>query len=356
MSAASTGQNSDATQLVTVVIPIRNEEAAIGQCLEGLLRQDYPPAKTEIVVIDGNSSDKTALRVQAVIDAHPDRDITLLHNPEGIVPSSLNLAIASSRGEIIVRMDGHAVMADDYVSQSVQAIIDHDADVVGGPLETIGVTPFGKALAYAQSSPAGIGNSHFRYSKRAAEVPTVGFGTFRRSAFARVGLFDESMVRGQDYELNVRIRNTGGRIYLDPRIKASYQARSSPSGVWSQHFQYGWWRVETLRRHPDSARPNHVLPFTLVAGLLLPIPLLRTRLIRRGWAALVATYVTFVGVGSASQLKRGAKGKDLPSIMVAIVFMQCGYGLGSLVNIVTNGRWPYGPVEPSVPMLGDAVE
>jgi len=332
-------------------MPIRNEEDAIGDSLEALLRQDYPPTKTEIMIIDGNSDDDTVGRVQAVIDSHPERNITLLHNPESIVPISLNLAIAASHGEVIVRMDGHAVMADDYITQSVAAIIDHDADVVGGPLETIGVTPFGEALAYAQSSPAGIGNSHFRYSKKGAEVPTVGFGTFRRSAFQRVGLFDESMVRGQDYELNARIRRTGGRIYLDPRIQASYKARSTPSGVWSQHFQYGWWRVETLRRHPYSARPNHILPFALVAGLLLPIPLLRARLIRRGWLALFATYATFVGAGALSQRQRGAKITDLPSIVIAIVFMQCGYGLGTFVNLVTNGRWPYGPIEASVPTL-----
>lgn len=345
-------RDSASRPMVSLIMPIRNEAAVIEASLERLLRQDYPAERTEIIIVDGASDDETVDRVKAVIAEHGHREITLLHNPHRIVPISLNMAIQESCGEIIVRMDGHAFMADDYITQSVQAIIDHDADVVGGPLETIGASRFGKAVAFAQSSPAGIGNSHFRYANKGVEVPTVGFGTFRRSAFERAGLFDESMVRNQDYELNTRIRNTGGRIFLDPRIRASYQARSSLRGLWRQHVQYGWWRVETLRRHPDSARPNHVLPLLLVAGLLLPLPLLRLGLIRRAWMALLATYGTFVGAGTLAQVRRGAR-TELASVAIAIMAMQCGYGLGSLLNLATGGRWPYGPVVAKVPRLAE---
>lgn len=347
----------DATDrpFVSVVMAIRNEEAVITDSLLRLMAQDYPAARTEIIVVDGDSDDATIDRVKEVIVDHPDRDITLLHNPDRIVPISLNLAIRASRGDIIVRMDGHAFMADDYISACVRSLDEHDADVVGGPLETKGHGRFGRAVAYAQSSPAGIGNSHFRYANKGIEVPTVPFGTFRREAFERAGLFDESMVRNQDYEMNTRIRDTGGKIYLDPRVRVSYRPRGTLRGLWRQHVEYGWWRVETLRRHPDSARPNHVLPLLLVAGLLLPIPLLRARLIRWGWQALVATYGSFVAAGTLVQIRRGARA-ELPGVALAIMAMQVGYGLGSLMNVATGGRWPYGPVVAKVPELPPRAE
>lgn len=348
---ASTTGDPETTPMVSIVLPVRNEEKYIDEALEALLRQTYPADSTEIVLVDGDSDDNTVALIEAFIAQHPDRRIRLFHNEKRIVPSSLNIAIRESVGDIIVRMDGHAVMADDYVEKSVLAIAEHDADVVGGPIETVGTTRFGRASAFAMSSPVGVGNSKYRYGASGVEVPTVGFGSFRRSALERAGLFDESMVRNQDFELNYRIRSTGGRIFLDSRIHSSYEGRNSAKALFDQHVQYGWWRVETLRRHPKSVRPNHVIPVALVSGLLLPLPLLRVKFIRRAWMLLAGTYGSFVTVGTISQVKRGGEARDLPLVGLAIVCMQTGYGFGSLLNILTGGRWPYGPVVRFVPTL-----
>ncbi len=335
---------------LSIVMPIRNEGRHIRAALEALLRQEYPPELVEVIVVDGDSDDDTPAIVQAVIDEHPDRAITLLHNPRRIVPISLNLGIRASRGEVIVRMDGHAHVADNYLFACVRTLEETGADNVGGPIETVGTTTFGRALAVAQSSPLGIGASPFRYSDRPAEVATVPFGAFRRSCLERTGLFDESMIRNQDYEMNVRIRATGGRIWLDPRIRSRYTARSSPKALWHQYFDYGWYRAETLRRHPRSMRPNHVLPLGLAATLTLPVPALRNRWIRRGWLAAVGTYGTYLGVSTA-MLRERARGRELAGVPVALTFMQYGYGLGSLVNVLTLGRWPHPRAIPTVPDL-----
>ena len=335
--------------LVSVVLPVRNEGPHIQPCLERLLSQDYPAAAVEILVIDGRSDDDTVDRVREVQQRHPDADLRLLDNPQRTVPHALNLGIRAARGDVIVRMDGHAVPSPDYLSTCVAALERSGAANVGGVVVARGATPFGHAVALVTQHPLGAGDARYRIGGEAGDVDTVPFGAFRRDLFRRVGLFDESLVRNQDYEFNVRVRSHGERVYFDPAIRFAYTPRGNVRSLWSQYFQYGWWKVETVRRHPRSLRWRQLLPpaFFLGTGLAA---VLAPWWSPAAWALAVAT-VAYVGtVGAVAT--RIARVPATP-VMVALAFavIHAAWSLGFLLNAVSRGTVPFRSGPPNVPQL-----
>jgi cellulose synthase/poly-beta-1,6-N-acetylglucosamine synthase-like glycosyltransferase len=256
---------------VTVIFPIRNESSFIKQTLEAVFAQDYPPDRMEILVADGMSTDNTRETLSRIANQHPEYDIRILDNPRKIVPTGLNLALQRAKGEILIRVDGHTVIAPDYVSQCVAALQRSGADNVGGRMHAIGSNPFGKAVALATSTPFGIGGGRFHYSDNEEWVDTVYMGAWPRQVFERLGLFDEELVRDQDDEFNYRLRAAGGRILLSPKIKSEYTVRSSPSALWRQYFQYGYWKVRLLQKHPRQMSLRQFVPPAFVLALILSL-------------------------------------------------------------------------------------
>jgi succinoglycan biosynthesis protein ExoA len=338
--------------LVSVILPIRNEAEHIEACLERLLEQDYPLHLLEILVVDGGSEDGTREAVMRVRERHPDADVRLLDNPMRTVPPALNIGIQASRGEVIVRMDGHTIPSTGYVSACIAALALSGAANVGGIVVAEGATPFGQAVALATQHPLGAGDAKHRVGGDAGDVDTVPFGAFRREVFERVGLFDESMVRNQDAELNIRIRNAGERIYFDPVIRFSYVPRGSPRALASQYLQYGWWKVETLRRHPRSLRWRQLLPPAFLSGMLV------TCLAAPWWtpaavALTVGTTVYLLAVGAvASRISRPPAG--IGQIAMAFAIVHFTWALGFLLNVLTIGRYPYRAGPARVPRLGES--
>jgi succinoglycan biosynthesis protein ExoA len=334
---------------VSVVLPVRNEAANLEACLERLLAQDYPEDLYEILVVDGHSSDGTRDVVRRVRARAGTHRIRLLENARRIVPTALNIAICAAAGEVIVRMDGHTVPADDYVSACVRSLRESGAANVGGPMVAMGATPFGRAVAVAQQHPLGVGDAKFHFDGLDCYVDTVYMGAFRREIFAKAGLFDESMVRNQDYEMNVRIRKAGGRIFLDSRIRSTYTPRGSVPGLWRQYFQYGWWRVETIRRHPGSARWRHLAAPALVLVLVtLSVTAPFVPFIAPAVALLGAFYLGVLTLAAHGQRRRLPSGEWI-LVPVAISAMHLSWGLGFLMNSLTNGRLPYRSRTPKVP-------
>jgi len=249
---------------VSVIIPMRNEAGTIGALLGGVLAQDYPADRYEVLVVDGESSDDSA----AVVEAHGARDarVRLLRNPPRIVPTALNIAIRAARGDVICRIDGHTRVAPDYLRMGVEALRRTGADNVGGPMCAVGGGWFGDAVAAATGSRLGIG-SYFHYGTEEREVDTVYLGMWPRAAFERVGLFDEELVRNQDDEFNYRLRKAGGRVVLTPTMRSWYQNRQSLTGLLRQYYQYGQWKVRVLQKHPRQMSWRHFVPPAFVAGL-----------------------------------------------------------------------------------------
>jgi len=320
--------SSTARRLVSVVVPVRNEAPRVGACLEGLLAQDYGLARMEIIVVDGMSTDGTRDILQTYAARYP--NIRMLDNPGRIVPVGMNMGIRAAGGDYIIRVDGHTVLPPNYVSLCVRFLEQTGADNVGGTMRAMGDGYLAKAIAIATSSPFGVGNSPFHYSDKAQWVDTVYLGAFRREALERVGLYDESLVRNQDYELNYRIRKAGGRIFYTPEIFAYYYGRDSLGALWRQYHQYGLWKVRVIARHPGSAQVRHFAAPLFVAGLLSLGVLAPVLPFARWLLGLQLMLYALAGVTSSTReaLRKGLK--FLPVLPLVFLVLHLSWGLGFL--------------------------
>jgi succinoglycan biosynthesis protein ExoA len=289
--------DSESLPYVSVVIPVFNEERYIEACLASVLEQDYPETRYEVIVADGGSTDRTRALVEAAAVDHP--NVRLIDNPGRTQAHGLNLAILASRGEFIARQDGHAEWSPHHLRRSIDLLIETGADNVGGRADGEGATVTGRAIARAMRSPFGVGGARYRYSTRVEELPTVFPGTFRRSAFERVGLYDEAYPPHEDYELNHRIRETGGRVLFSPDIPTRYWVRESIRGLAVQYFRYGRSKVRVARASPGVIRPYHLAAPVMVAALPVAAGFMLTRSGRRAvlaGGALYAAACTAAGV------------------------------------------------------------
>lgn len=319
---------------VTVIMPVRNEEAFIEVSLGAVLAQDYPDDLMEIFVVDGASTDATRHIIGNLQQSHT--NLHLLDNPAGIVPCALNRGIRQSNGGIIVRVDGHTVIAPDYVRQCVMALQSSGGDNVGGRMNAVGETAFGEVVAIATSSPFGVGGARFHYSEQAEWVDTVYMGAWSRSMFARVGLFDEEMVRNQDDEFNYRIRAAGGRIWLDPAIKSIYTPRGAWHSLGRQYYQYGVWKVRVLQKHPCQMRLRQFVPFVFVLSLLMTLLLPPLRPL----APIITMLYVLADSAASVVLARRHGWRHLLALLIVHPTMHVAYGFGFLVGLVRfSGRW-----------------
>ncbi len=319
--------------LVTIVLPIRNEASYITRCLDAVIAQDYPLEKIEIIIVDGQSDDGT--REIAAQYASRDPRIRLMENPNRIVPTALNRAIRAARGVVIIRVDGHAVIAPDYVRRCVQVLDEVDADCVGGPIETVGETAMSRAIALAQSSPFGVGSASFRYARDARYVDTLAFGAHRREVFDRVGWFDEALVRNQDDEFNFRLIRAGGKIWLDPRIRSTYFSRSTLRALWNQYFGYGFWKIRVIQKHHSVASWRHLAPAALVLTFMgaAIISLLVQNVVPFSLVAFVYVF----GSLNASVIQSVQNGwRYFHILFFAFAAMHFGYGFGFVYGLI---RW-----------------
>ena len=277
----------DESPRVSVVMPIRNEVRYIERSCRSVLDQDYPSDRLQIIVADGMSNDGTREIITALQRQH--HNIVLIDNPGRIVPTGMNAAIRAAEGDIIVRVDGHTVIEPDYIRNCVAELLRSGAENVGGRMKAISEGPLGQAIAAATSSRFGVGGARFHYSDHEEWVDTVYMGAWRKTTLCRVGLFDEEMVRNQDDEINYRIRAAGGRILLSPRIHSKYYNRATIPSLARQYYQYGYWKVRVLQKHPRQMQARQFVPAVLVASL-----------IGFGSAALLFTPAlwVFVGIGS----------------------------------------------------------
>ena len=254
---------------VSIIIPIRNEAQTIASTIDAVISQDYPASKIEILIADGNSVDDT--RNIIYMKAQSDKRIHVIDNKRKIVPTGINAALAIALGEIIIRIDGHTIISPDYVRQCVETLHRTGADNVGGRMDAAGKTLFGQAVALATSSPFGVGGARFHYQEEEEWVDTVYMGAWPKRVFEQVGLFDEEMVRDQDDEFNYRLRENGGKIFLNPKIRSSYTNRSNPRALWKQYYQYGLYKVRVLQKHPRQMQLRQFVPLMFVLSVLVSI-------------------------------------------------------------------------------------
>lgn len=251
---------------VSVIMPVINEEQHLADSVHRILSQQYA-GSIDVVIAVGPSKDRTR-EVADELQRMDDR-VTVVDNPTGRTPAGLNAAIAAAKGDVIVRVDGHAMIPSDYVAVAVETLERTGADNVGGIMAAEGVTEFGNAVARAMTSKFGVGGASFHVGGVEGPALTVYLGTFRRSALERVGGYDESMVRAQDWEMNLRIRETGGLIWFTPAMLVTYRPRATVGALARQYHDYGRWRREVVRRHPDTLSLRYLAAPVAVAAIVL---------------------------------------------------------------------------------------
>ncbi len=336
------------TPSVTVIMPIRNEADFLDRSLGAVLDQDYPPERLEVVIADGMSTDDTRAVIARLRAAHPRIAVTVVDNPSRIVPTGFNQALARSRGAVIVRVDGHTVIARAYVRECVAALGRSGADNVGGRMEAVGDGWFGRAAARATSSRFGVGGARFHYSNREEWVDTVYMGAWPRRVFDRIGLFDEEQVRDQDDEFNYRLLARGGKILLSPRIRSCYYNRSTPRSLWRQYFQYAYWKVRVMQKHPRQMRPRQFVPPLFVAGLVGALLLAPLSVVGVGLLGLTAGAYTAANLGASLAVGANGHWRELLLLPAAFATLHLAYGVGFLAGLARfwnrwgdrANRWP----------------
>lgn len=319
---------------LSIVVPCRNEAAHLQAFVRDALAQQQAlpsPWRLELIVADGDSDDGSAEQLQALAAAEP--RLRVVANPQRIVSSGLNRALAAARGEVLLRMDVHTRYAPDYAAQCLAALQRSGADNVGGPWHAQGQGAWGRAIAAAFQSRWVAGGARSRDLDYEGEVDTVYLGCWPRASFDRFGGFDEALVRNQDDEHNLRIQGGGGRIWQSPAIRSRYVPRDALAPLARQWLQYGYWKPYVMRKHGRAAALRHHLPALLIAALVLagtaalvwpPAGAWPAALLLGGYGLFVAA--VSIGVWRARQLPAGIAWR-LP---VVVATMHLAYGLGSL--------------------------
>ena len=312
---------------VSVVMPVLNEQRHLREAVGRVLEQDLD-GDLELVLALGPSTDGTD-QVAAELAAADPR-IRLVRNPSGRTPSGLNAAVAASTHAVIARVDGHAVLPPGYLRKALEVLELTGADNVGGIMDAQGVTEVERAIAAAMRSRLGVGSARFHTGGAAGPAETVYLGVFRRSALARVGGYDEHFARAQDWEMNHRIRSTGGTVWFTPELRVTYRPRADLRSLARQYFQYGRWRRVVARQHPGTMSARYLAPPALVAALTISVavsPWLPVALV------VPAGYVGALVVGSLT-LEPGLPWRSRVTLPAALAVMHLSWGVGFVTSRV----------------------
>lgn len=340
---------------VSAIVPCRNEAAVVETCLRSILAQVEPQGGFEVIVADGMSDDGTR-EILARLAASDPR-LKVVDNPLRTTPCGMNCGIRAARGEWIAIMGSHNRYAADYLARCLDAAQATGADNVGGAMFAEGDSLVQRAIAAAHHSPFSVGGARWHNPQYEGPADTVFGGFYRREVFYRIGFFDESLVRNQDDEFNLRLTRAGGKIWQSPSIKSWYRPRSSISALFRQYKQYGYWKVPVIRKHRLPASWRHLVPgtFVLTLGVLLAasVPGL---LFSGGWVAevgrfsamVLALILTVYAVALAVAAVAAGRQSGWSLIPVLPVIFACyhlSYGFGFLRGIWDFGIWRSAPGE-----------
>jgi len=308
--------------LVTVLIPAKDEEASIADCLSSVLAQDH--ANLQVVVIDGASSDGTASIVAEF--RRRDKRVELLHNAAGAIPVSLNLGVAVARGAWLVRIDAHATVPRDYVRIALHHLLTARWGGVGGRKDGVGKSPAGRAIAAAMGSQFGVGNSTYHYGDEVQTVEHIPFGAYPVALIRALGGWDEQLRVNQDFEFDYRVREAGHELLFDPRLRIDWQSRQTILQLYRQYRRYGKGKTIVAAKHPASVRLRHLAAPALVASWAVALVLAPRR--PAAAAAVVAPYAAGLAVASVHTARRLSERRARMYVPLAFVAMHAGWGLG----------------------------
>ncbi len=319
---------------ISIIIPCLNEEKYISECIQSILISDIDYKNTEVIFVDGESSDKTVEIINSYQKKHP--FIKILNNPKKITPISMNIGIKASKGDYIFIISAHAKYKKDYFSKLLVEIQRLDVDCVGGVLVTDVKRKNKKSNSIKEilSHKFGVGNASFRTgSSEIKAVDTVAFGCYKKEVFEKYGLYDERLIRNQDIELNKRIINGGGKIYLIPEVECIYFARENFTALAKNNYSNGFWNILTAyyTKTLNSLSLRHFIPLIFVLFLLFPmlLSLLIPKLIYVALFSL-SSYLLLVIIIS---FKLRDSSNSFIYLISSFLTLHLSYGMGSLMGI-----------------------
>ncbi|MEO9534306.1 MAG: glycosyltransferase family 2 protein [Crocinitomicaceae bacterium] len=316
---------------VTVIIPCLNEEDYIEAVIHSVLNQEFTLGEFELIIVDGNSTDKTVEIVEGLITK--DDRLRIINNPKRIAPAAMNLGIAAAKYELVLRLDAHAIAKEGFIQKSVELLISDDQVMcAGGQIDNVYENKVSEDIGAAMSSKFGVGDATFRVGGEKTYVDTLAFGVFRKKVFDEVGVYDESLDRNEDDDLSYRITKAGYKILFSPEVRSQYYVRASYPKLWNQYFQYGYWKVRVGKKHKAVTSIRQLIPFLFVTGLLLGAIL--AIVLPYFWMLYTAGIALYIAV---SLWAANTASKDKSRVFqVALVFyiLHLSYGWGYLKGVV----------------------
>jgi succinoglycan biosynthesis protein ExoA len=309
-------------EIISVICPTYNEVKYIESILTFFINAE--PVEKELLIIDGGSNDGTRETVIEWSKMYP--NIYLLENKKKNVPSALNIGVINSKGKIIVRIDAHCKYGGDYFEKILETFKNNDADIVGGPTRIATETNFQVAVGKVVSSRFGIGGSKVHDFNYKGYSDHVTFGAWKREIFDEVGLFDERLIRNQDDEFHYRAKSVGKKIYLNPEIRLYYYPRSNLKNIFSQYFQYGYYKPLVLKKVKSEIKLRHIIPAIFVLYIILLVIFINNSII----TIPILIYLVI-------SLIYSFKGKEKPKVKFLCFFIypivHISYGIGFLLGL-----------------------
>lgn len=314
---------------VTVIVPARNEERSIEACLRSILDQRGPAL--EVIVVDGNSEDRTAELVEDLCRRDP--RVRLLRNPDRTIPRSLNLALAAARGRWLVRVDAHATIPPGYVARVAALLDERGCGGVGGRKIGVGRSPTGNAIAAAMGSRFGVGDSRYHYGTSPGPVDHVPFGAYPVALARELGGWDERLRVNQDFEFDHRVREAGHEVYFDPALEIRWESRQTIRELFHQYRRYGAGKAKVALLHPRSVRLRHLAaPGLLLSWAAAAVLALAGR--SRAAAVVASPYPFALGIGTAVTARQVHGVRAKVAVPLAFIAMHVGWGMGILVALL----------------------
>jgi glycosyltransferase involved in cell wall biosynthesis len=314
---------------ISFVMPVLNEEAHLRTAVSSIFEQKgLDHGQIEVILAIGPSTDGTKAIAESLKAQYP---VTIVSNPTGKTPAGLNLAIKAAKNEVIVRVDAHSQLSPDYTQIALEVLNTSGAANVGGVMKAVGATPFQQAVAFAYGSRFGLGGGAYHVGGSAGPSDSVYLGVFRREVLEKLGGFNEKMIRGQDWELNLRIRESGQQVWFDPRLEVTYYPRSSLSKLAKQFFDTGAWRAHLTKAHLNKVNVRYFAPPLLVLGTLAGLVGYLTGIL--GTFGLLPLIAYLVGVGLLSLGSNSLNMKAKLALLVALPAMHFSWGSGFIAGL-----------------------
>ncbi|MEI8080792.1 MAG: glycosyltransferase family 2 protein [Actinomycetes bacterium] len=319
---------------VSVIMTVLNEQGHLRESVSAIVGQDWA-GPLQVVIALGPSTDDTDRIAAELVES--DSRVQTVANPTGKTPIGLNEALAQARYQVVARVDGHCLLPSDYLSTAVRVLERTSADNVGGVMAAEGVTEFEQAVACAMRSKIGVGSSSFHVGGSEGPAETVYLGVFRRDALERVGGYDPSFERAQDWEMNHRITKSGGLVWFTPELQVAYRPRPNVKALAKQYYYYGRWRRHVMREHAGTASARYLAAPVAVSAIVvgtsagvLGCAVRRLAPLRVGWL-MPAGYLAAVVAGGLI-IGGGKQPSVRVKVPVALATMHLSWGIGFLTS------------------------